>query len=238
MMPMFDHSKLAATVTGGHLLYCRVTLDTVRGDIARACRELAAAGLVIGTAGNVSVRAGDLVAVTATGARFEGMTAGEVTIVDLAGDVVAGGLAPTSELPLHLGVYRRYRSAAIVHTHPPAGTALACVVDELPVIHYQLLTLGGPVRVAPYATFGTPELAAAVADALDGRLGALMANHGAITHGGGLDQAVELSLTLEWVCQLYRRAAAIGRPRVLDKQAQAAALAAYAQRRYGHPHPL
>jgi len=214
-----------------------VTLDTVRGDVARACRDLAAAGLVIGTSGNVSVRAGDLVAVTATGARFDRMTAGEVTVVSLSGDVVAGGLAPTSELLLHLGVYRRYGSAAIVHTHPPAGTALACAVDELPVIHYQLLTLGGPIRVAPYATFGTPELATAVADALDGRLGALMANHGAITHGGRLDQAVELSLTLEWVCELYQRAAAIGRPRVLDERAQAAALAAYADRRYGHTHP-
>ena len=214
-----------------------VTLDTARGEVARACRELAAAGLVIGTAGNVSVRAGDLVAVTATGARFGDMTAGEVTVVNLAGDVVAGDLAPTSELLLHLGIYHRYGSAAIVHTHPPAGTALACVLDELPVIHYQLLTLGGPIRVAPYATFGTPELAAAVADALDDRLGALMANHGAITRGGRLDQAVELSLTLEWVCELYRRAATIGRPRVLDERARAAALAAYAQRRYGHPHP-
>jgi L-fuculose-phosphate aldolase len=214
-----------------------VTLDTVRAHIARACRELAAAGLVIGTAGNVSVRAGDLVAVTATGARFDGMAANKVTVVSLSGDVVAGNLAPTSELLMHLSIYRRYGSAAIVHTHPPAGTALACVVDELPVIHYQLLTLGGPIRVAPYATFGTPELAAAVADALDDRLGALMANHGAITHGGRLDQAVEHSLTLEWVCELYRRAAAIGRPRVLDEHAQAAALAAYTERRYGHTHP-
>lgn len=221
----------------GHVPYYLVTLDTSRGDVARVCRELAAAGLVIGTAGNVSVRAGDLVAVTATGARFDDMTAGEVTVVNLAGDVIAGDLAPTSELLLHLGIYHRYDSAAIVHTHPPAGTALACVIDELPVIHYQLLTLGGPIRVAPYATFGTPELAAVVADALDDRHGALMANHGAITHGRRLDQAVELSFTLEWVCELYWRAATIGRPHVLDEQARAAALAAYAKRRYGRPRP-
>lgn len=206
-------------------------LDSARAQVASACRQLAADGLVVGTAGNVSVRVDDLVAVTATGARFAAMTADQVIVVRLSGQVVAGELAPSSELELHLGIYRRYGSAAVVHTHPPIGTALACVLDELPVVHYQLLALGGPIRVAPYATFGTPELAAAVVDALDGRLGALMANHGAVTHGADLDRAVKLSLLLEWVCAVYWRAAAIGLPRALDDHAQADAAAAL--RRYG-----
>ena len=64
---------------------------------------------------------------------------------------------PTSELELHLGVYRRYGAGAVVHTHATMATALSCVLDELPVVHYQMLLLGGPVRVAPYATFGSPE---------------------------------------------------------------------------------
>jgi L-fuculose-phosphate aldolase len=213
-------------------------LESQRSEVAGACRRLAAAGLVIGTAGNVSARAGDKIAVTATGARFDEMGPGEVTVVDLAGRVVAGGLEPTSELELHLGIYRRYGSAAVVHTHPPMGTALACVLTELPVVHYQLMVLGGPVRVAPYATFGTPELAAAVVAALDGRLGALMANHGAVTHGSSLGQAVELALLLEWACTVYWRAAAVGEPRILDAGAQAAALAAYTERSYGATKPL
>jgi L-fuculose-phosphate aldolase len=218
-------------------------LDAARSDVARACRELASAGLVVGTAGNVSVRIGDRVAVTATGTRFAGMTAEDVTVVDLAGHPVGGGptsaaptaptspTSPTSEARLHLGIYDRFGSTAVVHTHPPVGTALACVLDELPVIHYQLLALGGPIRVVPYHTFGTEELAAAVVDALDGRRGALMANHGAVTHGTDLDHAVELSLTLEWACELYWRAAAVGDPRVLDEPAQAAARAAWARYR-------
>lgn len=217
-------------------LWCGVVtsakvLDAARSEIAVACRELARAGLVTGTAGNVSARVGDRVAVTATGAGFAGMTAADVTVLDLAGNPVGDGPSPTSETRLHLEIYRRYGSGAVVHTHPVAGTALACVLDELPVVHYQLLALGGPVRVAPYRTFGTSELATAVADALDGRRGALMANHGAVTHGSDLDHAFELALTLEWTCELYWRAAALGSPRILDGPAQAAAQLAWARYR-------
>ena len=73
-----------------------------------------------------------------------------------------GALAPTSEVELHLAVYRLHDAGAVVHTHAPAATALSCVLDELPCVHYEMLLLGGAVPVAPYATFGTPELARAV----------------------------------------------------------------------------
>jgi L-fuculose-phosphate aldolase len=130
-------------------------IEELRSEVAAACAELARAGLVVGAAGNVSARAGDLVAVTPTGARLGALQAADVAIVDLAGTLVAGPLQPTSELPLHLGVYERFdAAAAVVHTHPPMATALACVADELPCFHYMLLTLGGSVRVAPYATYG------------------------------------------------------------------------------------
>jgi L-fuculose-phosphate aldolase len=151
---------------------------------------------------------------------------------------VAGTLRPTSELELHLGVYRRYGTAAVVHTHAPMATAVSCVLDELPCIHYQLLAVGGTVRVAPYATFGTPELAASVLDALDGRGAALMANHGAVTHAPTLDQAVEHALLLEWACGVYQRAAAMGRPRVLDEGQQLAVIEAALARDYGTTHPV
>ena len=127
-----------------------------------------------------------------------------------------GEFAPTSEIDLHLGAYRRHQAGAVVHAHSPVGTALACVLDELPLIHYQMLALGGPIRVAPYATFGTPELAELTLDALEGRAAALMANHGMIAVGPDLDAAVENALLLEWACELYWRAAAVGRPRTLD----------------------
>lgn len=212
-------------------------LSEERAAVADACRRLGAEGLLIGTAGNVSVRAGERVAITATGAVLAELTADQVTVVDLDGKIVAGVLQPTSELDLHLGVYRRYGTGAVVHTHAPMATALSCVLDELPCIHYQLLALGGTVRVAPYATFGTPELAASVLDALDGRGAALMANHGALTHAPTLDKAVEHALLLEWACGVYQHAAALGPPRVLDEQQQLAVIEAAIARNYGTTQP-
>ena len=209
-------------------------LEREREQVAAACRRLAAEGLVVGTAGNVSVRAGDSVAISATGAVLADATPDEVTVVDMDGRVVGGKLEPTSELDLHLGVYRRYETGAVVHTHAPVATAVACVLDgELPCIHYQMLLLGGPVRIAPYATFGTPELASSVIEALDGRTAALMANHGAIAHAPDLDGAVERSLLLEWACGVYWRAAALGEPRALSEDDRQAVVEAASQRSYG-----
>ncbi|SED89729.1 L-fuculose-phosphate aldolase [Streptomyces sp. Ag109_O5-10] len=201
--------------------------------MADVCRRLGAAGLLIGTAGNVSVWVGDRVAVTATGAVLAQLTAGQVTVVDLDGEVVAGTLQPTSELDLHLGVYRRHGAGAVVHTHAPMATALSCVLDELPCFHYQLLAIGGTVRVAPYATFGTPELAESVLTALDGRSAALMANHGSVAVGPTLDKAFENALLLEWACGVYQHAAALGTPRVLDERQQLAVIEAAIARNYG-----
>lgn len=177
-----------------------------------------------------------MIAITPTGAALESLTADQVAVVDLDGHQVGGDLEPTSELDLHLGVYRRHDAGAVVHTHARMAAALSCVLEELPVVHYQMLLLGGPVRVAPYATFGSPELAEVTLDALRGRTAALMANHGAIVHAPDLDFAVEQSLLLEWACGVYWHAAAIGRPRALDADQRAAVVDAAVQRGYGATH--
>jgi len=213
-------------------------VDRAREQVAAACGRLAEERLVVGTAGNVSARAGDHVAISATGAVLADATPELVSVIDMDGRVVEGELAPTSELDLHLGVYRRYDAGAVVHTHAPMATALSCVLeDELPCVHYQMLLLGGPVRVARYATFGTSELAENVLEALEGRTGALMANHGAITHAAELAGAVELALLLEWACGVYWHAAAIGTPRELDEDQRQAVVTAAIERRYGTTRP-
>jgi len=199
-------------------------LDDERSKVAAAARLLAARELVHGTSGNVSARNGAHVAITPTGAVLAEVEAKHVTVVDLDGNVVDGNLAPTSEADLHLGVYRRYDAGAVVHTHAPVATALSCVLDELPCVHYEMLLLGGAVRVAPYATFGTPALAASVVDALDGKTAALLANHGTVTHGADMAAAVKATELLEWACGVYWRAASIGEPRVLGDDEQRAAL--------------
>lgn len=208
-------------------------LDPQRERIAAAGRRLAARGLVTGTAGNISERVGELVAISPTGATLEGMDQSHVAVVDLEGTQVDGPLPPTSELALHLGAYRRLRAGAVVHAHPPVSTALACVLDELPAIHYQMVELGGPVRVARYATFGTEELAALTLDALEGRFAVLMANHGTLTYGDDLESAVQRLLLLEWASTLYWRAATLNAPRSLDDQQLHAVREQLRQRNYG-----
>lgn len=214
------------------------SFESIRAEVAAAGRTLAAEGLLIGTAGNVSARADDYVAVTTTGVVLGNATPEQVTVVDLDGTVVAGEFAPTSELELHLGVYRRFNAGAVVHTHSPLATALSLVLDELPCIHYQLLLLGGAVRVAPFAAFGTPELAEYVLTALEGKAAALLANHGAVTHGPTLDKAVENAQLLEWACGVYQHAAAIGTPRALDTEQQAAVITAAISSGYGSTRKL
>jgi L-fuculose-phosphate aldolase len=208
-------------------------LDSERERVAAAARRLASEGLVTGTAGNVSMRADELVAVTPTGAVLDRVEADEVAVVDLEGNHLAGELEATSELGLHLGVYRRLGAGAVVHTHAPVATALSCVLDELPVVHYLMMGLGGPIRVAPYATFGSAELAELTLEALEGRSAALMSNHGTIALGPDPDAATEGTLLLEWAALIYWRAAAIGTPRALDAEQQRAFVETISARGYG-----
>ena len=189
-------------------------------ELIDACHALSAAGLVVGTSGNVSGRDGDRVSLSAKGVPLAKLTADDVAVVALDGTVQAG--EPTSELELHLAVYRRYDAGAVVHTHSPHATAVACVLDELPVVHYSLLAMGGAIRVAPFAPFGTPELAAAVTEALAERSAALLANHGAVTYGATFGEAIERAVVLEWACGVYLAAARLGAPRILDDRQQAA----------------
>ncbi|MEN0072473.1 MAG: class II aldolase/adducin family protein [Propionicimonas sp.] len=212
------------------------TLLELRTAVAAASRELASAGLFVGTAGNISARHGDLVALTATGTVLATVTADEITVVDLDGRIVEGDLVPTSEAPLHLGIHRNAPPGlvgAVVHTHSPMATALSVVLDEVPVLHYMQLTLGGALRVAPFHPFGSIELARAVGEALDGRLAALMANHGCVALGADLATAVQNSLLTEWLCELHWHAQAIGTPRPLSPAQQRAVVELATRTGYG-----
>ena len=209
-------------------------LADARSAIVNSCQELSRSGLVVGTAGNVSVRSDDLVAVTPSGLRYAELTPELVGVHRLDGTVVEGPLAPTSELPLHLAIYAaRPEVGAIVHTHSPAATALSTLVEEIPSVHYYVAMFGGPVVVAPYATYGTEELAGNVVHALRGRTGCLMGNHGAVTVGPDLVSAHDKSVYLEWLCDVYLRASSAGSPRLLpaaEIDAVAVKMAEYGQR--------
>ncbi|ARQ72600.1 class II aldolase/adducin family protein [Streptomyces marincola] len=178
-------------------------------DLVAHARRTVADGLVVGTSGNVSVRVGDAVLVTPSGIPYERLRARDLLAVDLRGRRVAGELAPTSELPLHLAVYRTTEARAVVHTHAVHATAVSTLVDELPAVHYMTAVLGGPVRVAPYATFGSDELARHALTALRGRSGCLLRNHGTLVHGADLREAYDNTAQLEWMCRVWLAAASV-----------------------------
>ncbi|MFF5186095.1 class II aldolase/adducin family protein [Streptomyces sp. NPDC000345] len=191
--------------------------------LVATARRTVTDGLVVGTSGNVSARVGDIVLVTPSGVPYDRLTPGDITGVDLTGRQVLGTLTPTSELPMHLAVHRRTDARAVVHTHAVHATAVSTLVTELPSVHYMTGALGGPVRVAPYATYGTEELAENTLRALDGRTGCLLQNHGTLTYGTTLDQALDRTAQLEWMCRLWLTASSVpGRAPTLLTDAQLA----------------
>ncbi|WP_405482270.1 class II aldolase/adducin family protein [Streptomyces sp. NBC_00009] len=176
--------------------------------LVATARRTVADGLVVGTSGNVSVRIGDTVLVTPSGVPYDELTPGDLVAVGLDGRQSAGTLTPTSELPMHLAVYRATPARAVVHTHAVHATAVSTLVPELPLIHYMAAALGGPVRVAPYATYGTERLAENVLEALKGRTGCLLQNHGTLTYGDTLASAYDRTAQLEWLCRVWLTASA------------------------------
>jgi L-fuculose-phosphate aldolase len=189
-----------------------------RRELCAIGRRLAEQGLVSGTSGNISVRVGDRVAVTPGGTALDRLVPDQCPVIDADGYVLEGDHAPSSETPMHLAVYESSDATAVVHTHSTYATVVASTLTELPPIHYNTLLLGGAVRVAEYATYGTPELADNVRTALSGgKRAALLANHGGVALGSTLDQAYENARLLEWLCTVYVQARAIGEPRVLTE---------------------
>jgi L-fuculose-phosphate aldolase len=200
-------------------------LAAERALIAQFGRRMTSDRLVVGTSGNLSIRDGEELAVTPAGHAYETLTPELVCVVRLDGTQLEGELAPTSELPFHQLIYAHTDAAAVVHTHSTAATVVSTVVEELPTIHYILAVMGGPIRVAPYATFGSQELAAGVVAAIEGRSGVLLANHGAITYGPSMEVAYDRALYLEWVAEVWLRAHSLAppfTPRILGEGEMAA----------------
>jgi L-fuculose-phosphate aldolase len=193
-------------------------LHAERATVVEYCRRMQADGLTVGTSGNLSVRSGDHIAITPSGAAYEALTPESICVIDLDGNPVEDGLDPSSEVPMHTAVYRRTDARAVVHTHPLYTSTLSAVVDELPPVHYMVALLGGAVRVAPYATYGSPELAENSVRAMEGRYGAILQNHGATTYGDSMAKAYTRSVYLEWVARMYYQARLLGEPHILPAE--------------------
>ena len=200
-------------------------LAAAREALRSAALRLEEAGLNHNSSGNLGVRVGKGVLVTPTGIPASALMPEDGVLLDLDGTRLDGARLPTSEWQLHTEILRRRPDVmAIVHTHSPEATAAATLRRPVPAVHYVAARFATPdstapagLPCAPYATYGTAELATNVADTLgEHGLASLMANHGAVVLADGLVTGVALALDLEWLCGVHRRALQQGEPIALD----------------------
>lgn len=199
------------------------TENDVRKDIVAACREMNATGFNSGTSGNISVRHGDRMLITPSAVPYDWMTPEMIASLDLAGEMTGtwdGPLKPSTEWRFHWKILKhRSDMTAVVHAHPTYCTALAILRKSIPACHYMVAAFGGmDVRCAGYHTFGTTELADMVIEALDGRTACLLANHGMVAGGRGLEQAMWRAVELETLARQYHLASQMGEPVILSKE--------------------
>ncbi len=169
-------------------------------------------GLSAGRSGNVSTRDGDRVLITPTGMDYESLLPDDIVSMALDGSVPMGSRKPSSEWHFHAAIYaERPDVGGIVHTHSSAATALACREEGIPAFHYMVAAAGGAdIRCAPYATFGTEELARSALVALEGRKACLLSHHGVIACGSSLEKAYGLAWEVETLADQFIRARSLG----------------------------
>ncbi|CAM3765226.1 class II aldolase/adducin family protein [Nocardiopsis rhodophaea] len=193
-------------------------LEQERRDVCLTARQLFDHGLAQGEGGTVSARCGDLVTVTPAGVALDRVEPADCPVLSVDGGVLEGRREPAAETTLHMAVYRETDANAVVHAHTPNATAVATVLAELPPIHHYAARLGGAIPVTSYATYGSGDLSDQVVKALQGKRAALLANHGGVGVGHGLEQAYEHARLLEWLCGVYINARRLGEPRVLSEE--------------------
>lgn len=207
-----------------------------RASVLEGGRKLVERGLVVGKAGNVSLRlppdnGRELMAITPTSRYYESMSISDIPVVDFDGKSVEGGLAPSSELFLHAAIYSaRSGVRAVVHTHSTYASAVAVAGLEIPaILEEAVVLLGGEVRVAGYAPSGTRELAASAVSALGDRNAVILANHGAVGVGKNIREALTVCEVLEKTAMIFLLTLALGKVNPLTPEAVMAARALFSR---------
>jgi len=214
----------------------REQLDAVQvalEGVVRYGQKLSDSRLVIGTAGNVSVRVSDVVVITPTSVEYGAITEDDLCVMNMNGDQLAGNGRPSSEYAMHRAIYNKWPARAIIHTHSASAVAVSTVCQELPAIHYSILRLGGStVRVARYQTFGSDGLAQSATTALKDRVAALLQNHGVVAYGATLAEAYARVELVEWLADVWLRGNQAGQPRILSEKELEAVAEQAKRRRY------
>ncbi len=197
----------------------------LREQLVAVARRMNASGINQGTSGNLSARIPGGMLITPSSLPYEQMEPTDLVALDLAGvPRDAGARRPSSEWRLHADILAsRPEVQAVLHCHSIHATALACHGRAIPPFHYMTAVAGGDdIRCAPYATFGTAELSALAVQALDGRLACLLAQHGQVTVGSSLDQALRIAIEVETLARMYLQALQLGEPPLLSPEQMAA----------------
>jgi L-fuculose-phosphate aldolase len=202
----------------------------LRQEIIATCHRMVQAGLVTGTAGNISVRVQDGLLMTPSALPYDQMTPDRICKLSLT-DAPAADASPkpTTEWAFHQAVMQaRPDVTAVVHAHPPYATAIATQRRKIEAVHYMVAVFGGAdVPLVDYARYGSPALAKGVAAAMLKRDGCLMANHGALAAGNGLDQALWRMQELENLARIDTYARIGGTPVLLSEADIAEVLASF-----------
>jgi len=203
----------------------------LRRDLIATARRMNALAINQGTSGNVSARIAGGLLITPSGVDYDAMTPADLVEMDFAGAwrCERAERRPSSEWRFHRDILKaRPEFGAVVHSHPIAATALACLGRDIPAFHYMVAVAGGDsIRCAPYATFGSAALSKNALAALDGRKACLLANHGMIAAGADLAAALALAVEVETLAAQYCQALQLGGPKRLTKAEMARVLAKF-----------
>ena len=191
----------------------------LRTSLLQTSRRLVELGLNRGTAGNASVRYGDGMLITPSALPVSEMVTESMVRMDMEGKVLQGG-KPSSEWRFHRDIFKvRSDINAVLHMHSTYATTIACLGKDVPAVHYHIAIAGGDtIRCTPYTIFGEQNLSDLALEALRDRKACLLGNHGMIALGTNLDDALSVAQEVEFLCEIYWRTLAAGKPQILTAQ--------------------
>lgn len=193
-------------------------LEKERNEIVSFGKKLIAAKLTVGTTGNLSILHPQegMVAISPSGLDYFETEPENVVVIDLDGNIREGTYRPSSESKLHLELYNsRPDIHSVIHTHSVYATTIACLGWEIPALHYVIGRAGTKVPIAPYATYGTKELADSVSKTIAHYNAVLLANHGLIAVGPNIRSAFATAEAIEFTARVYHQSKCIGEPVIL-----------------------
>lgn len=204
---------------------------TIRETLIATARQMNAARINVNKSGNVSAKVTDDIGrigflITPTGIAYDALIPEDLVFIPLHSKDLSQAIGvriASSEWALHARVYEQKASVeAIVHTHSPYATAMACQEMAIPAFHYMVAVAGGKeIPCAPYRTFGTDELADVAANALIDRKACLLSHHGVVATGRDLAEALRMAIEVENLAQCYCIARSLGEVPLLSDEEMA-----------------